>query len=285
MHHRSPRNGAIWLFLGCGAFFAVANGMVFPMMSFSDPSEMLGLCFIAFWYAAFGAQMALHAVWCVFVPLHWIKRFLVGATSALVLYAVLAVAFACYFVHLGFMGTEDWLILVIGLFCLPLLLLAAQAPLWIMRIWFRWRIVHRDDGPSTPFQSLRIRDLMIATAVIAMALTAAQISQSFNGDGNIVGMTIAALVVLAISAITVLPTVLATLRSRRLLLAMSVVLSLDIAVVLCYMAILALFFDAPVTTWETYVGTPIITVGYFVISTSPMLIARKLGYRLLWGHR
>ena len=285
MFHRGPRSGATWLFLGSVAFFAAANGMVFPMMLAVQPDQVLGLYFLAFWYAAFGAQMALHAVWCVFVPLHWIKRFLVGATSALALYGVLVGAFAF---SLDFLDEEEWLILVIGLLCLPLLLLAAQAPLWIMRIWFRWRIVHRDDGSSTTFQSLRIRDLMIATAVIAMALTAVQISQSIDAsssDGSIVAVAVAALVVMAISAITVLPSVLATLRSRRLLLAMSVVLSVDIAVVLCYMVILAVFFDAPVLSWETYVGTPIISVGFFVASISPMLIARKLGYRLLWGHR
>ncbi|MCU0870976.1 MAG: hypothetical protein MUE50_01390, partial [Pirellulaceae bacterium] len=58
------------------------------------------------------------------------------------------------------------------LLCLPLFLLAAQTPLWIMRMGFRWRIVHRDDAASGQFEPLRIGGLLLATAVMGMALAA-----------------------------------------------------------------------------------------------------------------
>ncbi|MBC8868870.1 MAG: hypothetical protein H8E44_05605 [Planctomycetes bacterium] len=287
MFHRSPRSRAIWLFLGCIAFFAAANCLIFPLMLVADANQILGTFFVAAWYSAIGAQMALHAIWCVFVPLHWIKRFLVGATSGLVLYGALAGAFALFFYHLGFMGDEDWLIFIIGLLCLPLLLLAAQAPLWIMRTWFRWRITHLGDDPSTSFQSLRIRDLMIATAVIAMALTAAQISQSIgasSGNNNIVGIAVAALIIMVTSGILVLPVVVATLHARRLLMALALVFSVDVAIVVACVTLMVILTDTP-ANWETYVAIPTITGGFFVNFTTPMLIARKLGYRLQWGHQ
>jgi hypothetical protein len=173
---------------------------------------------------------------------------------------------------------------VIGLLCLPLFLLAAQTPLWIMRIWFRWHIAHRDDGPSISFQPLRIRDLMIATAVVAMALVAAQLSRAISapsGNRSIVGLTVAALVVMAISAIAVLPPVLATLRARRLLIALGLVLSVNVAIIVGCVGLMVVFANVPMD-WMMFVAMPTFTAGFFVSLTAPILIARKLGYRLLW---
>jgi len=232
--------------------------------------------------------MALHAIWCTLAPLHWIKRFLVGAKTGFVLYGVLVAGYAFCAFHFDLTDVEDVAsFFVIGLLCLPLLLLAAQTPLWIMRIWFRWRIAHRDDEPSTTFQSLRISDLMIAMAVIAAALAAAQISQSISapsGNGSIVGLAVVALIVMAASGIIVLPLVVATLRARRMLMALGLVLSVDIAIVIGYVALMVILADVPVN-WETFVVIPTIIGSFFVSLTAPMLIARKFGYRLQWGRR
>lgn len=284
MHLHGPRSRAVLLFLACVAFFAVANFSIFPLMLLVGPDRVFGMFFVAAWYSTIGGQIALHAIWCVLAPLHWIQRMLVGATSGLVLYGAFTAGFALYALHHGFPG-EELLFFLVGLLCLPLFLLAAQTPLWIMRIWFRWRIAHRNTGPTSVLQPLGIRDLMIATACVAMSLAAAQAARSISepsGNRSIVGLTVAALIVIVISAITVLPPVLAALRARRLLMALGVVLLAEVAIIEGSATLMMILTDEPVG-WETFVATIGIAVGFSVILTTPMLIARKLGYRLLWG--
>ena len=84
--------------------------------------------------------------------------------------------------------------------------------------------------PAT-FEPLRIGGLLIAMAVIGMALAAAQASQSLtarSGDRSIAGLVVAALVIMVISAITVLPAVLAGLHARRLPLALGLAFAADV---------------------------------------------------------
>jgi hypothetical protein len=232
-----------------------------------------------------GAQMALHGIWCVLAPLHWGKRFSAGAAAGLVLYAGVVLGWSIGPLLRGWSAVVDWDPDVVVLLCLPLLSLAAQTPLWAMRIWFRWRIAHRDEIPSPPFRPLRIGDLLMATAVVAMALAAVRISQSINdssGNDTIVGLTIAALVVMVVSAITILPVVLATLYARRLLMALALALAADAAVIVVYVALMVIIGGARLN-WEVFVVMPILAAVYFASLTGPMLIARRLGYRLLCG--
>jgi hypothetical protein len=154
-----------------------------------------------------------------------------------------------------------------------------------MRIWFRWRIAHRDDVPSATLRPLRIGHLLLAMAAIAMALAAARISQSISaspGNDGIVVLAVAALVIMVISAITVLPAVLAGLHARRLSLALGLAFTPDAAVVVgC--ATLILILGGGRLEWELFVFTAVLAGGFFVTLTVPLLIARRLGYRLLWG--
>jgi len=243
------------------------------------------MIFLTACYGMIGAQMALFAIWCALVPLHWLKRMLMAVISGLVLYGAWAAGYAIYTLHSSWLRERLWERLVTGLLCLPILLLAVQIPLWMMRIWFRWRIAHPDEDSSETFQPLRIRDLMIATTAIAMALAAAQLSQTISvpsGNGSIVPLVVAAIVIMVLSAISVLPAVLAVLRSRRLLLAMGFVFSVYVAIAGSYAALIVLLSEAPLD-WEMFVGMPALAVGFFVELTLPLLIARRFGYRLLWG--
>lgn len=286
MHLHRPRKRAIWLLLGCVASFTVANVSIFPLMLVANQRQVLWAVLLAACYSAIGAQVALHAVWCTLVPLHWIKRILVGTISGLVLYGAWAAGYAFYAFHHSYLRDDYCVVVATGLLCLPLLLLAAQTPLWIMRIWFRWRIAHLDDDPSTNLQPLRIGHLMIATAAIAVALAAAQVSQAIGGspnDGSIVGLAVAAIIIIVISAMSSVPAVLASLRARRYPVALGLVFFVDLAIVAAYVAVMVIIAGAPLD-WEGCVAVSALAVGFFVNRTLPMLIARKLGYRLLWGY-
>lgn len=283
---RSPCRRGVWLFLGCVAFFVVTNIVSFPLLFPRGPDHVLVMVLYAAGLSAIGAQMGLHGIWCVLAPLPWAKRFLVGATSGLVLYGSVAVGWIVVPSLRHELGESDLLIaLVTGLLCLPLLLLAAQVPLWIMRIWFRWRIAHRDDVPSATLRPLRIGHLLLAMATIAAALAAARISQSISaspGNDGIVVLAVAALVIMVISAITVLPAVLAGLYARRLPLAHALAFAADVAVVVGYVA-LFVALGGERLEWEIVIFMAGVAGGFFATLTVPMLIARRLGYRLLWG--
>jgi len=171
------------------------------------------------------------------------------------------------------------------LLCLPLLLLAAQTPLWIMRIWFRWRIAHREDAACGRYEPIGIGGLLLAMAAVALALAAARLSRSIGssrGDGSIGGLVVGALVIVAVSAATVLPAVLAGLRARRLFLAIGLAFAPGAAIVVGYVALGIMRGDVRLDG-DVFIAILALTGGFSGALIVPMLIARRLGYRLLWG--
>jgi len=124
--------------------------------------------------------------------------------------------------------------------------------------------------------------LLLAMAAAASALAAARMSTAWRGDDSIAGLVIGALVIVAVSAATVLPAVLAGLRARRLLLALALAFAADVGVVAVYLA-LRVILGGRRLEWEVFVVVPVLVAGFFVALTAPLLIARRIGYRLLWG--
>jgi hypothetical protein len=280
------RNPAISLFVGCLAFFFAGNGLASLLMSGEFPSRAIGMTLYPACMGMIGGQAAVHSIWCVFARLHWAKRLLAGATSAIMLFGGLLAGSRFLGGRIRHGDVAD---LAAPLLCLPLFLLAAQTPLWIMRMWFRWRIAHRDDAASGHVEPLRIGGLLLAMALIAMALSAVRASQSLtapSGNHNIAGLVVAALVVMVITAITVLPAVLAGLHARRVPLALGLVFAVDVTVVVGYVALRVALWGGRLD-WDVFVQVlvqvPVLAGSFFVALTAPLLIARRLGYRLLWG--
>jgi hypothetical protein len=283
---RNPFNRGAWLVLGCVTFFVVTNSLSCVSLSlYPDwlyPELAIG-GYVAC-MSAIGAQMALHGIWCALGQLRWTKRLAVGATSGLVLYGGVVAGWMALpsFLECDLDGDDLFADAMTGLFCLPLLALASQMPLWIMRIWFRWRIAHRDHADPSRLQPLRIGHLLVAMTVVAGALAAARVSQSTSSsreNEGIVALAAAALVIAVVSATTTVPAVLVCLRARRLPLALGLIFAADVAV---YVA-LAIILGGGSLDWQLIKATLVFAGGYFVTLTAPMLIARRLGYRLLWG--
>jgi hypothetical protein len=103
---------------------------------------------------------------------------------------------------------------MIGL-SVPLMSIAAQMPLWIARQTLGWRLIYRErnDARATP---LSIRDLMLATVLVAVALALARLAPS--PDGKPIGMLWLIMFAAAttISAITLLPAGPLLMRTPRL---------------------------------------------------------------------
>jgi len=227
-----------------------------------------------------GGQAAVHSIWCVFASLPWIQRFLAGAISAIVLFVGFVIPPVLFERHWRLDRAEE---LAVPLLCLPLLLLAAQTPMWIMRFWFRWRIVPRDAETSGHFEPLRIGGLLVATAVVSLALGAMRLTQSLPGrssNSNLTGGVVAAFVIMVVSAITVLPAILACLRARRLLRALALAFTATATVPAAFVG-LGMLIGVQAVSWREYVVGLGLAGVYFVCLTAPLLIARRKGCRLL----
>lgn len=129
---------------------------------------------------------------------------------------------------------------------------------------------------------------MIAMAAVAMALATAlaaeRFSRSIDEPPDNMIIVFVAFIVMVASAIIVFPAVVATLRARRVLMSVGFVLAVNTAIVMGCAALMAVLSDAGVN-WESLIAMPAIHGGVFVGLAAPMMIARKLGYRLQWGRQ
>ncbi len=234
---------------------------------------------------AIGAQGALHAVWCVLAPVGFIKRLAVGVGTGLILFGAWA---------LGFLVSEKFLppdfreIVRTGLLCLPLMAIAIQSPLWLARTCFGWRVARGGD-PSRPSggATFALRDIFIATAVVALALSAARLAvpDSVSSDDEfLLPLAITVLAAAGISLLTTLPAVVATLRARRIWLALPAALLLDVMIVVGFIEIVSAIEGSP-PPWQAYVFLAYMAVSFFVCLSGVLLVARGLGFRLSWGRR
>ncbi len=103
----------------------------------------------------------------------------------------------------------------------PLVSMGAQTPLWIARQVLGWRLVRYEektvpgDLKNTNFpQPLSIRDLMLATVVVALSLTLARLAPSPDGKGlELIWIVMFAVAGLA-STLTLLPAAPLLLRTQ-----------------------------------------------------------------------
>jgi hypothetical protein len=87
----------------------------------------------------------------------------------------------------------------------PLISIAAQLPLWAARQWLGWRLVKTDaDLPQSADQPLTIRDLMLATFIVAVSLAPARLAPADGKDIWPV-WAVAFLIASLISSISLLP--------------------------------------------------------------------------------
>lgn len=267
----------------CLACFLVSNALMSVLMSGHLGWEIERYSLPA-WMGMIGGQAAVHSIWCVFAPHPWVRRFLAGALAASAAFVGFVIPPVLFDVLLGrhwhlAVGRE----LAVSLLCLPLFLLAAQTPLWIMRFWFRWRIVRRDAEAADHVEPLRIGGLLVATTIVSIALGAARVSQSLlgrSGSSNMVGLVFSALVIVVISAMTVLPAVLACLRARRLPRALGLAL-VAIAAVPAGFVFLGVNLFGQRVPWQIVFPLSALAGFYFVYLTAPLLLARRRGCRLL----
>jgi hypothetical protein len=274
-----------WLILG-GLPFALVNFAIVPLTDWISPNDAAA-ALVYLWFGAICAEGGLHAVGCVLFTHGLVRRLVLGIGVGLTLFAAWAVGYAVDGWYRGYFPGDFWRNVRSGLLYLPLLAIAIQLPLWVVKFWFGWRVQHRVE-PAGPRggETFSIRDMFLATGAVALALTAARFAPQDEGPGQrwFLALIVIALATAAVSLIAVLPAVVATLRVRRLWWSLPITLLLQGAALFgLFIVICRIEGHSP--SLRDRVGTAWMAAGFFLSLTGPLLVARGLGYRLVWGWR
>ena len=280
------RSGSILAFLVvCVLLFAFGNLVIVPLTSGAGPNDLM-IALVFTWLGTVGAQGGLHAVWCVLAPVGFIKRLAVGVGTGLILFVSFVLGFVVS--ERAHLPADYWETVVTGLLCLPLMAVAIQSPLWLARVCGGWRILHRADlSRQSGARTFGIRDILVATAVVALALSAARLAvpDSVSSDDEfLLPLAIAVLAAAGISMLTTLPVVVATLRTRRMWLVLPAALLLDVVIAIGFGVIMSAIEGYP-TPWEVSVGLVFLAGSLFACLAGVLLVVRGFGFRLSWGRR
>ena len=234
---------------------------------------------------AIGAQASLHAIWFTLSPVATMLRFTMGLAGVFSLYAAWALGFAVALSEKPVsVFTNFWESVLTGMACLPLLAIAIQAPVWMMRFWGRWQIVH-DDDEHLPDRvgSLRIVHLLVATGSVAAALTIARAGRPdgvSSDTGFLSSLLVAAAVAAVTSLLTTLPLTFAMLGARRVWLAMAATILLGVMVVAGTIVVLSIVDQSTAPSY-VYLCCYCALASFYVATGGVLLAARRSGYRLL----
>lgn len=265
------------LFVGLLCLFCVSNLLLaFRMNNFHD-LNILDFLLVGLAMGMIGAQAALHAIWTVFGTLHWAPRFAVSVFSALILYLAFVVTNRLEPDRGAAIFAEQVLL------CMPLSMLAIQAPLWGLKALWRWGVFRScAEVTSAQIRALSIRDLLLATTAIAVAIALMRCAMTLDGGTNDSEASIAMFVVFLLTAfaslLTTVTTLLATLRVRDMASGVWLITRIEAALYFGWFAFICYFVDVP----PGEVVTMLIGIffGFTVSLTAPLCYLRRCGYRL-----
>jgi hypothetical protein len=161
------------------------------------------------------------------------------------------------------------------LLCLPLICLAAQAPLWLARLLFQWRIEHINLATSRESPHLpAIPDMMIAAVVAAISIATAGAGFMLVEGWGALALFVILLIVSAVNMIAIGP-LLASILGPQHFRSEVLACGLSAAVVAVPLLLAKCLLSAD---WALLV-IPLV-LGYFAALVSVSWIARLIGFRL-----
>jgi len=273
-----------WRSLVAGTLiFALCNFvLVFVISRSNNRGAIQTLLFMPAFYGLIGAEVAIHAIWSVLAPVRRTIRLVTGVVAGLFLFGAFVFGFAWF-------ANDAWARIGLpSLLCLPLIAIAVQSPLWVVKIWFRWRVIlasaHVPPERNRPFQIL---DLLVATGAVAIAFSVARLAapSGVPPTAFLSSVAIAALTLAAISAFTTIPVTVGTLLPRRLGLALPALVLIDLAITIggiCAFVLLAP--EGPHLRWREYFALAGVAGVFFACLTGAMLLVRRLGARLVFAN-
>ena len=275
-----PPIGPTWLALiAVTIVFMTANFAVVPLTEVFRPRDF-GSVLIFYCLGISAAEGFVLAAWLAWgagsffkrLALHWLAVMALGA--AWLLGAILTE------------GMRDGDIrdaLEVVPFSLPLFSLAIQAPLWIARHYFGWRIVDAcsDEAPPRP---LAIRDIMAGTVIVALSFALARLAEGMDrsSEGWLIWAVLAPSVA-GICLVSVLPVAFWMLRARSL--AIGLVCIPVQAVVAIVVTIMVFLTFEPSVRLQELMYLAALVVSFATALTAAALAARAAGFRLAIGGR
>jgi hypothetical protein len=275
---QQPRIHAAWLIVPC----LVADGLMIPAISVQNgPPATLGIAMALGIVGCVIAQGNLLAAWLAWGGGPFLRRLLTHWKIAAGLYLVWLVGFAL--VVLAGNPVPPGLAATVAL-GVPLISLGAQFPLWVARQWRGWRLVREHAEGTLPSEPpLSIRDLMVATVVVAVALALARLAVSFDAGDIWSVWAFAVTVACVISSIALLPAGALLLRTRQLrggLMWSALYAAVWIILPWVIVAVLRLSGLVNLPPRAVFVGISSLMFTFAATITLTAVIARDRGYRL-----
>lgn len=175
---------------------------------------------------------------------------------------------------------EDVRDTAVFLLMLPILSLALETPLWVFRVFLGYRF-GRDTDSCLAERKLAIRDFLLATALVALALAAARGAAYILEDSEFwVGLGVAIVALVSASAILVLPSVWFALRLANPALAVLCAALTMFAVASTFVIVMLFVAPGRPSAWD-YIGLMVIAVTFALSLSAPFWLARLQGYRLI----
>jgi hypothetical protein len=279
-----PQIHLAWLIVPCLA----ADGLMVPVfLSVSGPPRVFLVVFALGIIGCVLAQGCLLAAWVAWGDGPFLRRLEAHWKVAACLYLVWLVGLGLAVALSGRIPPQIAATVALGV---PLVSLAAQFPLWVTRQLFGWRLVKEETGPTQPSQHpfattqrLTIRDLMLATLVVAVTLALARLAPAPDAGEMWPVWGFSAAVATVVSTVSLLPAGVLLLRKRPLgrglawssLYALSLIGLVWVAVALQYQ-----FAPGMLAPRAIYVGLSSLMITFAATLTLTAAIARDRGYRL-----
>jgi hypothetical protein len=141
------------------------------MMSEARPSDRIIMEIIGCFLAGIGAgQFGLLATWAVLGPWGLYRQWFAALLMGLGLLLAFGFGISAVEKHASLPSLKEFLQMTLAISAVAV---AAQAPLWLIRLFRGWRLVLRGaDTARTAMESrqLQIRDILIAMTILALAL-------------------------------------------------------------------------------------------------------------------
>ncbi len=277
---------ALLLLFLIAAGFAISSLFVAPLMDNFGPrdpgSVLVYLCF-----GAIGAAASTIAI--VGVLPAWPFWFRVPLSFGLgtLLFGIWTVGFSTSMVIQGRGDfaevARQWAVAVC---CYPLVFLAVQSPLWLARTVGNWTI--SDTRESSDRRPLSIRDMLTGIALVGFAMAGAQFGRqidasAFSSPSDFwIAIGSVALTCMAVSLLTIPPVTVAILRSTNILVGMTSFVVYAFACLTITLVVGSIVEGSIPQGWDL-IAAAIVVSSFTAGATTPLLIARQLGYRLQWG--
>jgi hypothetical protein len=232
---------------------------------------------------AVGGQLGVLTVWAVFGPERLLQRWTKALFAALFLYGVLLVGFI-----ISERGWGSRAEALSTLLMLPAVFLAAQAPLWILRMATGWEIVARGEQASPPAASRQfgLQHLLGATTAVAAMLALAKMGffalgareNSQVAEGWL-GLAIACVAAGLWNGLLTIPCLYATMVAKERGAGCAAVAVYQVVLCIVIVAVMSLIFGSrpPPEAFMTFLG---FNATIAVVVSCSLILLGKSGYVL-----